>query len=64
MSRIIVRSETFQTTLVYMNFFRFLSILRIFFFLLVFEKGFKVTKFGYVLAKRLRTTIKKFLDNR
>ena len=45
-----------------MNFSRFFSNLRIFF--LVLKKRSKFTKFRYVSAKRLRTTFKKFLDNR
>ena len=45
-----------------MNFFRFFSNLRIFF--IVLKKRSKVTKFGYVFAKRFRTILKKFLDNR
>ena len=32
--------------------------------LVVSKKRSKVTKFGYVFAKRLSTTLKKFLDNR
>ena len=35
-----------------------------FFFFLVLKKLSKVAKFGYVFAQRLRTTLKKFLDNR
>ena len=41
-----------------MNFFRFFSDLRNF-----FSFSYEKTKFGYVLARRLRTTLKKFLDN-
>ena len=45
-----------------MNFFRFFSNLRN--FLLVLTKRSKVTKFGYDFATRLRTALKKSLNNR
>ena len=45
-----------------MNFFRFFSNFRN--FCLALKKRSKVTKFEYVFAKRLGTTLKKFLDNR
>ena len=46
---------------IHMNFLAFFSNLRN--FLLVLKERSKDTKFGYVFAKRLRTTLKKFLDN-
>ena len=42
------------------EFFRFFSNLRFFF---ISKKRSKVTKFGFVFPKNLRTTLKKFLNN-
>ena len=47
---------------IHMNFIRFFSNLRIFF--LVLKKRLNVTKYACIFAKRLHTTLKKFLDNR
>ena len=51
-----------QFVRIHMNFFRFFSNLRN--FLLVFTKRSKVAKFGYDFATRLRTALKKYLNNR
>ena len=55
-------SSLLEFVRILMNFFRFFLIFEIFF--LVLKKQSKVMKFGYVLAKRLGSTLMKFLDNR
>ena len=51
-----------STYLITCEFFQIFSNLKIFFFF--FCRNNRVTKFVYVFVKRLRTALKKFLDNR
>ena len=55
-------ASLFEFVRIHMNFIKFFSNLRNFF--LILKKRSKVTKFGYVFAKRLGTTRKNFPNHR